>query len=226
MLTDRHRPSGRLRVNLPGRPARLMVLPHLMAFCRRYPDIDLELGVSDRTVDLVQDGIDCALRTGPLPDSSLVARRVGDLVEISCASPAYLAEYGTPTTPADLDRHQGIRFHSGRTGRPMPWEHTENGRVYERLLPGRLTVDNTEAYVTAALAGFGLIQAPLYTLHEHLQHGELIEVLADYRPTPTPISVVYPHNRHLSGKVKVFVDWLIATLRRQPGLIEPPAPPD
>lgn len=225
MLTDQHRPSGRLKINLPGRPARLMVLPHLMDFCRQYPDIDLEIGVSDQTVDLVQEGIDCALRAGPLPDSTLVARRIGDMLEINCASPAYLAEYGTPCTPAELTGHQAVNFHSGRTGRRLAWEYVEDGQVHELPLPGRLTVDNTEAYVAAALAGFGLIQVPLYTAYAHLQSGELVEVLPAHRPVPTPLSVIYPHNRHLSGKVKVFVGWLIATLRRHPGLIDSPAAP-
>ncbi len=218
MLTDRHRPSGRLRVNLPGRPARLLIIPALRAFCDQYPELDLEIGVSDRPVDLVQEGVDCALRVGPLADSGLVARRVGQVREVSCAAPGYLERFGTPRTPADLAAHQAVNYHSARTGRALPWEYLEHGQVREITLPARLTVDNTEAYMAAALAGLGLIQAPLQGLDHHLRSGELVEVLPDYRPAPSLMSVVYPHNRHLSSKVKVFVEWLITLLRTQPGV--------
>ncbi len=222
MLTDRHEPAGRLKVSLPGPPTRKVILPALPAFCARYPLIDLELGVNDRPVDLIQEGVDCALRAGPLPDSSLVARRLGYMVEISCASPDYLARFGTPTTPADLATHQVINYHSGRTGRPLPWEYRENGETHQLQLGGRLTVDNADAYTAAAVAGFGLAQIPLYGVHEQLLAGQLVEVLPAYRPAPTPLSVVYPHNRHLSSKVKVFIEWLSATLRAYPGLIADP----
>jgi len=218
MLTDRHRPSGRLRVNLPGRPARLLIIPALRTFCDQYPELDLEIGVSDRPVDLVQEGVDCALRVGPLADSGLVARRVGQVREVSCAAPGYLERFGTPRTPADLAAHQAVNYHSARTGRALPWEYLEHGQVREITLPARLTVDNTEAYMAAALAGLGLIQAPLQGLDHHLRSGELVEVLPDYRPAPSLMSVVYPHNRHLSSKVKVFVEWLITLLRTQPGV--------
>lgn len=219
MLTDQHQPSGRLRVNLPSRPARLLVIPALMGFCDRYPKIDLDIGVSDRPVDLTQEGVDCALRIGPLPDSALVARRIGLMREVSCAAPAYLARFGTPCTPADLAEHQAVNFHSARTGRSLEWEYTEAGRVHRLRLDGRLTVDSTEAYLAAALAGFGLVQVPLHSAHAHLARGELVEVLADYRPVPSPMSVVFSHRRHLSRKVKVFVEWLIALMRDRPGML-------
>ena len=218
MLTQGQRPSGRLRVNLPGRPARLLIIPALPAFCDRYPELNLEIGVSDRPVDLIQEGLDCALRVGPLPDSGLVARRVGELQEISCAAPGYLRRFGTPTVPADLAGHQAVHYHAGRTGRSLPWEYLEHGVVREITLPARITTDNTEAYMAAALAGLGLVQAPLHGLADHLRRGELVEVLPDYRPATSLMSVVYPHNRHLSGKVKVFVDWLVELLRDQPGI--------
>lgn len=218
MLTDRQRPSGRLRINLPGRPARLLIIPALRDFCDQYPELDLDIGVSDRPVDLIQDGVDCALRVGPLPDSGLVARRVGELQEINCAAPRYLERFGTPRVPSDLAGHQAVHYHTARTGRSLPWDYTERGEWQEITLPARITTDNTEAYMAAALAGLGLVQAPLHGLAEHLRRGELVEVLPDYRPAPSLMSVVYPHNRHLSGKVKVFVDWLVDLLRDQPGI--------
>lgn len=218
MLTDQHQPAGRLKVNLPGPPARRVIIPALAAFCERYPQIELEIGVSDRLVDLVQEGVDCALRVGPLADSSLVARRVGELTEVNCAAPAYLERFGIPRTPSDLSAHLAVNYHSGRTGRPLAWEYTDRGERHELQLPGRLTVDNAEAYMAAALAGFGLAQLPLLSAHGHLERGELVEVLDGYRPSPSLMSVVYPHNRHLSTRVKVFVDWLIETVRDHPGI--------
>lgn len=218
MLTDSDQPSGRLRVNLPGRPARLLIIPALRDFCDQYPELNLEIGVSDRPVDLIQEGVDCALRVGPLPDSGLVARRVGELQEISCAAPSYLERFGTPREPVDLTGHQAVHYHAGRTGRSLPWEYLEHDRFREITLPARVTTDNTEAYIASALAGLGLIQAPLQSLTNHLCSGELVEVLPDYRPAPSLMSVVYPHNRHLSRKVTVFVDWLINLLRAQPGV--------
>lgn len=214
-----HRPAGRLRVSLPGRPARKVVIPALPTFCERYPDIELELMVNDRWADLVGEGVDCALRSGPLPDSSLVARRIGCMPEISCAAPVYLERRGIPVVPADLTAHTVVGYRSGRTGEPLPWEYCDQGTVQELVLPGAVTVDDADAYVAAALAGLGMVQLPLYSAHSFLLRGELIEVLADYRPKPTPLSLLYPHRRPLSGRLRVFVEWLEDTLLACPGMI-------
>ena len=219
MFSPRQVPAGRLRISLPSRPARLLIVPALRQFCERYPQVELEISISDRPVDLIQEGLDCALRVGSLPDSSLVARRIGSMAEISCASPDYLARFGTPRTPADLASHQAVNYHAARTGRVLPWEYVVNGQCHEIVLPGTLTVDNAEAYFAAALAGFGLVQVPLYTAAPHLENGELVEVLPAYRPLPSTVSVVYPHSRHLSPRVRVFADWLEETLQRHAGIV-------
>ncbi|GAA5131020.1 LysR family transcriptional regulator [Alloalcanivorax gelatiniphagus] len=218
-LTEQQRPRGRVRVNLPGHPARRLIIPALPLFRERYPDIELEIGISDRPVDLIEERVDCALRVGPLPDSGLVARRVGEVEEINCAAPAYLERHGVPKHPEDLARHQVVRYHAARTGRPLRWEYLDaDGAALYLNPPASITVDNTEAYVAAALAGLGLVQVPLYGCHGYLASGELVEVMPEYRPRPSLMSVVYPHNRHLSAKVKVFVEWLIERLRGQPGV--------
>jgi LysR family transcriptional regulator, regulator for bpeEF and oprC len=219
MFSPRQVPAGRLRISLPSRPARLLIVPALRQFCARYPQVELEISISDRPVDLIQEGMDCALRVGSLPDSSLVARRIGSMVEISCASPDYLERLGTPRTPEELATHQAVNYHAARTGRVLPWEYVLNGQSHEITLPGTLTVDNAEAYFAAALAGFGLVQVPLYTAAPHLENGELLEVLPEYRPLPSTISVVYPHSRHLSPRVRVFADWLADTLVKQVGIV-------
>lgn len=219
MLSDGSQPRGRLKVQLPARFARIVVMPVLDTFCQRYPHIDLDLGASDAPVDLVQQGVDCALRVGKLSDSSLVARRLGALTEINCAAPTYLARYGSPQTPADLDGHLAVNFHSGRTGRPSPWKYLQSGKRREKNLPGRMIVDSADAYVAAAIAGCGLIQAPLYGVATHLERGELEDVMPDYRPEPSPISVVYPGTRHMASRVRAFTAWLEEVIRATPGVV-------
>ncbi|KSS81352.1 LysR family transcriptional regulator [Pseudomonas aeruginosa] len=177
LFHDGSRASGRLKVDVPSRVARLLIAPALPEFFRQHPDIELELGSSDRSVDLVQEGVDCVLRVGQLGNSSLVARRLGEMQLINCASPAYLEEHGEPRTPADLDRHWAVNYASPSSGRVLPWEYREDGRTLTRALRSRVTVNNAESYIACCLSGLGLIQIPAYDVREHLQRGELREVL-------------------------------------------------
>lgn len=207
-------PSGRIRVDLPGRVGRLIVAPALPAFLAAYPGIDIELGVRDRAVDLVEDGIDCALRVGPLADSGLIARRLGELELINVASPGYLAAHGTPETPSDLDRHHAVAYASPTTGRVEPWEWIDNGQVLTRSLRARLTVNSAEALIAGALAGLGLIQIPAYDVADHIAGGRLIEVMPEHRAEPLPVSLVYPHRRQLSHRLRAFLGWLVPVLEQ------------
>ena len=209
---DRTAPRGLLRVNLPGRIGRLIVAPALPAFLQDYPDIDIELGVSDRTVNLIEDGIDCVLRVGPLADSALIARQLGELPLVNVASPAYLARRGTPRTPADLPQHEAVRYASPATGRVEAWEWMAGGAVHSQHTSARVTVNSAEALVACALAGLGLIQVPAYDVRHHIEAGELIDVMPDWRPEPMPMALLYPHRRHLSRRVQVFADWLATLL--------------
>jgi DNA-binding transcriptional LysR family regulator len=202
------KPRGTLRVDVHGTLARHYVLPRLPDFLAEYPDLQLHLGEGDRFVDLVREGIDCVLRVGHLQDSSMIGRRVALLNEVTCASPAYLERTGTPKSPDDLDGHQMIVFVSTSTGSPIPLEFARGGDVRERLLPSRLAVVNAETYVAAARMGLGLIQAPRYHVEHDLAEGHLVEVLPGHPPTPTPVTLLYPHSRQLSPRVRVFVDWL------------------
>lgn len=158
LFRDGSRASGRLKVDVPSRVARLLIAPALPEFFRQHPDIELELGSSDRSVDLVQEGVDCVLRVGQLGNSSLVARRLGEMQLINCASPAYLEEHGEPRTPADLDRHWAVNYASPSSGRVLPWEYREDGRTLTRALRSRVTVNNAESYIACCLSGLGLIQ--------------------------------------------------------------------
>jgi DNA-binding transcriptional LysR family regulator len=204
--------SGLLRVDVAGLIARSMLLPALPAFLARHPDLSVHLGEGERFVDLVREGVDCVVRAGEIADSGMIARRLGTIEEITCASPAYLAERGIPASPADLGGHQMIGFVSSRTGKPLPLEFTVDGEVLEVALPARLLVSGADSSAAAAKLGFGLVQAPRYRFADELAAGTLVEILKDNPPTPTPISILFPNNRHLSPRVRVFVDWVVEIL--------------
>ncbi|MFG1419282.1 LysR family transcriptional regulator [Xanthobacter sp. V0B-10] len=207
------KPSGKLRVDVPGRIGRLVVAPALPAFLDSFPDIDIDLGVTDRAVNLVEDSVDCVLRVGPLEDSGLIARPVGRLALINVASPGYLARRGTPRTPADLKDHLAVNYASPASGRVEAWEWVENEATRTLPMRGRVTVNGAEAYIACCLAGLGLIQIPAYDVTSHIAAGELVEVMPDHRAEPLPMTLLYPHRRHLSRRVQVFGDWLEALLR-------------
>ncbi|MBO7826757.1 LysR family transcriptional regulator [Burkholderia pseudomallei] len=206
-------PSGTLRADMPGRIGRLIVAPALPEFLERYPQISVELGVTDRAVNLIEERVDCVLRVGTLSDSGLVARAIGDLPLINVASPAYLARHGVPRTPADLKRHRLVNYASPSNGRVAPWEWVEGDEVKRVALRARVTVNSAEAYIACCLAGLGLIQIPAYDVNAHLRAGELVEVLPDHRAAPMPMTLLYPHRQHLSRRFQVFAEWLEALLR-------------
>lgn len=207
-------PSGKLRIDVPGRIGRLIIAPALPDFLTLYPQIDIDLGVTDRAVDLVEDGVDCVLRVGPLNDSGLIARPIGKLPLINVASPAYLAHHGMPNTPDELDRHWAVKYASPSTGRVEEWEWIEHGTPRTKALRGRVTVNGAEAYIACCLAGLGLIQIPAYDVRDHLENGELIEVMPDHRAEPMPMSLLYSHRQHLSRRLQVFAEWTEALLRQ------------
>lgn len=211
-VQDGTKPTGALRVDVPGRIGRLLVLPALPDFFAQFPDIKVTLGVTDRAVDLIEQSVDCVLRVGALQDSGLIAHKIGALPLINVASPAYLAHYGTPHTPQDLTTHWEVHYASPTTGVVEPWEYVEDGILQKLSLQGRLTVNNAEAYIAGCLAGLGLIQIPAYDVRAHLAAGELVEVLPAYRAESLPMTLLYPHRRHLSRRVRVFAEWLEALL--------------
>ena len=215
-----HAVAGRLRIDVPSRVARLIVAPALPALLAQHPGLEVDLGSSDRAVDLVQEHIDCALRVGPLADSSLVAKALGSMALINCASPAYLARQGRPQTPADLAAHQSVHYNSPTSGRPAAWAWVEGGAEHSMVLPGAVGANHVESYIACALAGLGLIQIPRYDVQAYLQSGELVEVLQGYPPPALPVYVLYLHRAQLSRRVRVFIDW-IAQLLVQAGAIAP-----
>ena len=181
-----------------------------------HPGIELCFGEGDRYVDLLREGFDCAVRVGHLADTGdLVARRLAMLEEATCASPAYLARHGVPERADALDGHRTVGFRSSATGAVLPLEFAVAGRVRTVSLPVSVAVGGAETYVAAACAGLGLIQVPRHRLEEDFRRGLLVPVLEATPPTPTPVSVVYPRAKHLSPRLRVFIDWLAGRFRAE-----------
>jgi DNA-binding transcriptional LysR family regulator len=201
-------PRGLLRVDAHSLLTRTFLLPKLQEFMERYPLLDLQIGQGDRLVDLVREGVDCVIRAGTAVESGLIMRRLATITEITCASPAYLEKHGTPQSPDALEGHFAVGFLSSRTGQAMPLEFLVDGAVRSVSLPGRLTVNNSDTMADLARRGFGLIQAPRYRFRQDLADGVLVEVLKDFPPPPTPLAALYPQNRQLSPRVRVFLDWI------------------
>lgn len=202
-------PKGILRVDVHGTMARYFVLPGLPDFLARYPDIEMVLSEGDRLVDLVREGIDCVIRAGELKDSDMVARSLGQLEEITCASPDYLQRVGTPKTLEDLQGHQMIGYRSTATGGLLPLVFNVEGKVHSVTLPTTLSVTGAESMKEAARRGLGIIQVPKYGLTEDLQTGALVQLLPQFSPGSMQVSLLYPRNRQLSPRVRVFIDWIV-----------------
>lgn len=213
LAADAQTPRGRVRVDMPGAIGRALVVPRLREFEARYPDIELVLGLNDRPLDLVHEGIDCAIRSGALADSTLVARPLGRLSWLTCASPLYLARFGEPDSVAALAAHRVVNYLSNASGRPLDWRFRVDGEDVALALPGRYAVNETEAYLHCGLEGLGLIQLSELAAGIYLRSGRLREVLAQARCAPVPIAIVYPQAR-ATAAVKTFVEWVI-TIARQ-----------
>ncbi|WP_256673681.1 MULTISPECIES: LysR substrate-binding domain-containing protein, partial [unclassified Pseudomonas] len=193
-MFDRSGPTlrGRLRIDIPTAFSQRSFMESLRKFKEAFPEIELALGVTDRTVDLVAEGIDCVFRIGDLPDSSMVAREIGAATMVTCASPGYLQACGAPITLQDLADHQCVSFLSGQNNRPLPWHFSVDGEDRPHTPHGGITVNESNAYVQCGVAGFGIVQAPGIAVETFLASGELVEVLRAFRPKPRLVSVLYP----------------------------------
>lgn len=198
---------GQLRVDMPVAFARQVVVPRLQAFYTLHPDLEIVLSSADVRRDMLHDGYDCMLRVGELDDGDYMARPLGTVKRITCASPSYLARYGTPKTLADLRHHQAVNWIVSTNREIVPWYFATAQGVEEVRLPGKLILDNAEVYITAGLAGLGLLQGMSLFLQPYIDSGELIEVLPEFPCPPRRLSLLYPH-RHLPRKVTVFAQWL------------------
>ncbi|WP_240633912.1 LysR family transcriptional regulator [Caulobacter flavus] len=205
-------PRGELRVDVQGALARRFLLPGLPAFLATYPELRLRMTEGDRLVDLVAEGVDCVLRLGTPSENNMAARRVALLPEVTCAAPAYVERRGAPASPADLARHRMVGF-ARPDGGWHPLEVTEGDAVRQVQVPADVVVSSAESSLAMGLLGLGLIQVPRYRADEHLASGALVEVLATHPPTPTPVHLLWPRDRQLSARTRVFIDWAAERLK-------------
>ncbi|MBI6907368.1 LysR family transcriptional regulator [Pseudomonas palleroniana] len=211
--THQEQVMGRLEVDVPSRIARRLLIPALPDFLQRYPRLQLGLGSTDRAIDLVQEGVDCVIRFGTPQSSSLVVKPLGQVLMINCASPAYLSEFGVPTELAELqERHVCVGYEAGSSGQETQWEYCLDGVRHSLPLPCRLVVNSAESYITACRTGLGLIQVPLFDVQHLLDSGELVEVLAAYRPPSMTVSILYPDRRQRSRRLSAFIEWFASLM--------------
>lgn len=207
-------PRGRLRVDVPSPLARLVLIPALPDFHAQYPDIQLDMGVSDRIVNIIGENVDCVVRGGELTDQSLMARHVGDLQLGVYAAPSYLARAGTPLHPRELEgtHHRVVGFLWARTGKALPYAMRAGSEAI--TVQGRyvLAVDDGNAYLAAGVAGLGVLWLPGYMAKAHLARGELVPLFGGWSLAPMPLYVAYAPNRHVSAKLRVFIDWVVALM--------------
>ncbi len=207
-------PRGRLRVDVPSPFARMILMPALPDFHARYPEIQLDMGVSDRRIDLISENVDCVVRGGTITDQSLIARHVGDLQLGVHAAPSYLQRMGTPAHPDELEstHHRIVGFVWARTGKPLPYAMQRGDERVEAHGQYVVAVDDGIAYLAAGLAGMGVMWLPDYMARPHVANGELVPLFEDWRMDPMPMSIAFPPNRHVSAKLRVFIDWIIALM--------------
>ncbi|MFG1465621.1 LysR substrate-binding domain-containing protein [Xanthobacter sp. DSM 24535] len=200
-------PHGLLRIDVQGTLARHFLMPGLPDFFARYPGIELSMSENDRWVDPVQEGVDCVLRFGQLPDSELVARRVATLRRVTCATPRYLERFGVPASIDTLEGHRIVGIRSLTTGHLRPLAFVVDGKERHVAVPATLSVTGPESYRKGLLLGLGLAQVPCFHVEDELAEGALVEVLAQTPPPMAPVSLLYPRSRQLSPRVRVFLDW-------------------
>jgi len=205
-------PTGKLRVNIPVAFGRMHVVPLLWDFMRLYPEIELELILNDRYVNLLEEGVDLAIRVGVLHDTRLVARKLGSTPQVTIAAPDYLKCHGVPQTPSDLQQHNCLLYTLLRT--PNEWQFQGPAGLQRVRIGGSFSANNSEAVRDAVLQGFGIAVFPTWLLCEHLHDGSLQILLPDYPPNPLAIHALYPQSGYLPLKVRCFIDYLRAEFAR------------
>lgn len=213
---DGARPKGLLRVEVQGTLARHFIMPNLPDFFREYPEVELSMTEGERWVDPVREGVDCVVRFGNLADSDLIARRVITLERQTCASPGYIERFGLPTDIDALEGHRMVGLRSLTTGNLRPLDFMVVGGMRSIMLPATISVSGTESFLASVRLGLGLAQLPFFHTQGDLKRGTLVPILTDY-PVPTaPVSILYPRNRQLSPRVRVFIDWVAQMFAAHP----------
>lgn len=207
--------SGSLRVDVPVSLGRLVLMPEVRGLLDRHPRLVLELGCTDRTVDLVKEGVDCAIRGGALPDSSLVGRHLCDVPFLLCAAPRYLDAHGLPEQPADLARHLRVGFRQSRSGQVPDVRITRDGQTHAVAMPTRFITNDSGAVLSAGLDGLGIVQLASFVAGHHLASGALVRVLPAWQCPAMPLHLVAPSSKHRTARVQAFMEWAQAVIRRR-----------
>jgi LysR family transcriptional regulator for bpeEF and oprC len=218
LTSMRTQPNGTVRIDTSATIAKVLIVPLLDDFFARYPDIDIRIGIADRNIDLIQEGVDCVLRMGALEESSLVAKRIGSAKLVTCAAPQYLQIRGTPVSLANLTDHCAVNYTSARTGRLLPFEFDQDGQIVKLTLKSRLVVNEGNAYIDAGVRGYGIIQPSRCLVAELLNQGLLREIMTEYRSPPIPLSLVFSHRKHISSATRAFAEWITELCRQNPDL--------
>lgn len=207
--------NGRLRVDMPSRIGRRIVIPALPGLLDQHPDLQIELSTSDSMVDLISEGLDCVVRVGNLSDSAIICQKLGEVFLITCGSPEYFARFGMPETTEQLSHHRMVNYGQSLPTRPASFVHQSLSRFAEVPVSTNVTVNNAEAYIAAALAGLGLIQIPAFDVRDLVNSGRLVPVLGRFRPPPMQLSLLYARRRNVPARIQVFQKWVSALLRRE-----------
>lgn len=217
-------PKGRLRIDVSSSLATQVLIPALPDFHARFADIQIDIGVTDRPVDLIGENVDCVIRAGVLADQSLIARKIAEMHFMTCAAPSYLQRHGEPRHPDDLERgHKIVGYIKTGTAQPWPLVLWRNGEQREISTSHIVTVNDGNAYVAAALAGLGVIHVPMFMVQEHVASGALRSIMPGWNMEPIPLHIVYPPNKHLSNKLRIFVDWVADLFARSKLIQQRPA---
>jgi LysR family transcriptional regulator for bpeEF and oprC len=213
--TDNARPMGKIKVDTSASIASSFVIPALPRFHERYPDIQIDLSITDSPTHIIIENVDCAIRGGPILDDSLVARPLGQASWTTCASPEYLARHGIPQNPLEIrQNHQLVSFVSARTGKVVPATFGDGATMVQIEPNSFLGVNEGNAHLAAGLAGIGIIHSFEFKVRPYIASGQLIPILENWRPAPYPYQVVFPQNRHISQRLRLFIDWLIETFEK------------
>ncbi len=202
------RPQGRLKIDTPSRIAHRVLVPALPQFLEIYPQIELEIGGTDRRIDMIQEGVDCVIRVGTVGETTLNAKPLGEIRQINCASPDYIARHGTPESLWDLDRHRLVKFASMSKSPVEDWEYVEDGKTRSRPMSSPVSATDAETYIAFCRAGLGLIQVPAFDVQDEIAAGRMVEVMPAWRPPSLPLNLLWPHRRPPPRRVRVFLDWV------------------
>lgn len=200
--------TGKVRISMSTRLAKNHIIPRLHEFYEQYPNIEVELSVSDQLVDLVQEGIDFVIRSGELQNSNLIAKPLKPMAIANVCSPSYIKRFGKPKKISDLANHYAVQYASRLGGKTADWEYLENGKLHFVKMKGLITVNNTDAYVECCLAGLGMVQVPEHDILPNLKDGSLVRVLEDFPAEPMPTAIVYPSRKHVSRRAQALMQWI------------------